>query len=174
MSKRTAAGLAAVLVWAVNKGLTFAGMPHLAPSIVWAISSACLMFAAYLTTEAASPGNKLAQQILAILAIVGAVGVQAVDTKAIPDVPDAPTVTTPAGPDVSNEAAPSVAPDVVGGISEATDAPATLLVHPDASPAAVPAASPVLTPDIIGAKPVTDPKTNEPSGAGQGLDTAGQ
>ena len=87
---------------------------------------------------------------------------------------------TPAEPDASNEAAPSVAPDVIGGISEATDAPETLLTHPDASPATVPAVPPVLTTDIIGAKPVTDtdpvidPKTNEPSGAGQGLDTAGQ
>jgi len=79
---------------------------------------------------------------------------------------------TPVEPDASNEPAPSVAPDVVDGISESTGTPETLLVHPDASP--------VLAPDIIGAKPVTDtdlvtdPKTNEPSGAGQGLDTAGQ
>jgi len=132
-----------VLVWAINKGLTLAGMPHLAPSIVWAISSVCLGLAAYLTTDAASPGNKLAQKVLAILAIVGAVGVQQFDPKT-PD-EEAPEASEPA---------PSVAPDTVGGTVEAVNDSGTLYVAPDASaPEVLPLVDP---PEVVEPPAVPD------------------
>lgn len=94
MSKRTAAGLAALLVWGVNKALTFAGMAHLAPSWVWILTFLMMGAAAHVSESPVTEGNKTLQRLLAILALLGSIGVQLVDTQAIPK---ALEVTIPAG-----------------------------------------------------------------------------
>jgi hypothetical protein len=87
MSKRTSAGLGALAVWATNKALALYGLPHLAPSLVWAFSVVLVGAAATLTTSPATSGHKATQWLVALLAMLGAVGVQLVDTRQIEPLP---------------------------------------------------------------------------------------
>lgn len=123
MSKRTAAGLCALVIWGVNKGATLAGLPHLAPSLVWGLTVVVMGWAATISVAPVSPGNKATQWIVAALAVLGALGVQLVDTAIIPP---APVPVTEVAPAVVPEAAPAapVAPQPA--------AP----VPPDATPSA--------------------------------------
>ncbi len=77
MSKATVAGLASLVMWAVNKGLTLAGLPHLPPSIVTALVIAIGGLATYLAEVApAKVGGKHWHALVSMLALVGAIGAQ--------------------------------------------------------------------------------------------------
>ena len=116
MSKRTLAGLAALVIWGVNKGATLAGLPHLAPSLVWGFTVVVMGWAATISVAPVSPGNKATQWVVAALAVLGAIGVQLVDTAIIPPAPVPVTDTAvvpeaaPAAPVAPQPAAP-VPPD---------------------------------------------------------------